>query len=334
MKHVIIIIIIILLSNHSFSQISDYSTYQINDPSSDPITIVSDIVFLNPSTGYVIADYYQTGNPDICKLYKTTNYGQNWAKIYSMSLSSGSGKISFSIHDNVGYIMVQHDLTKIYKTTDGGNSFQTITSIISDPSYPNVLSVGTNNHLYRLVKGRNKVCELDHPITLYTNFYTYSFPANVILDHIEVSKISNTVYICGKVDNGNPFLAKSTDNGHNYSIIKDGSDNLGQIGELYHMSIYYEGNNEVLKISGKNGLAEYRNSFIVSNSSWGTDVYRKISFSDSNNGFYIENNSTNDDPPIELSLPSIWATTNGGLNWHSDFVGSHSFSYTDRFYSY
>ncbi|MFZ4589971.1 MAG: T9SS type A sorting domain-containing protein [Ignavibacteria bacterium] len=328
----ILILILILLGNISFSQNSNYSSYQINNSISDPISVVSDIVFLNPSTGYVVAGYRQTGIPDICKLYKTTNYGQNWSKIYSINLSLGSGEISFSINGNVGYIMVQHEQTILYKTTDAGNSFSTISTNISDPSYKNVLSVGANNHLYRLVKGRNKVCELDHPIIPYiTYFYTYSFATNIILNHIEVSKISNTIYVCGKKDNGNPFLAKSTDNGHNFSIIKDGSDNPNGIGPLYHMSIYYEGNNEVLKISGYNQMAEYRNSFIVTNSSWGTNVYRKISFGDSNNGFYIEDNFTNDNPPTQLSLPSIWKTTNGGTNWNKDFEGNHSFSFTNRF---
>jgi len=119
----ILILILILLGNISFSQNSNYSSYQINNSISDPISVVSDIVFLNPSTGYVVAGYRQTGIPDICKLYKTTNYGQNWSKIYSINLSLGSGEISFSINGNVGYIMVQHEQTILYKTTDAGNSF-------------------------------------------------------------------------------------------------------------------------------------------------------------------------------------------------------------------
>lgn len=79
--------ILMLLSNYSFSQLNNYyNSYQINDPINDPISAVRDIVFQNPTIGYVIALYNQSNNTDVCKIFKTTNYGQNWFKICNFNL--------------------------------------------------------------------------------------------------------------------------------------------------------------------------------------------------------------------------------------------------------
>ena len=115
------------LINHQFSR------------SSDPI---EKIFFVDENNGWAISQLSDT-------ILKTTNGGMTWTKIITNSI--GTIKSIYFIDSNTGWLLDDYynwtpppfDIESIKKTSDGGNSWQTISSIF-DTTYNKILFVNQN----------------------------------------------------------------------------------------------------------------------------------------------------------------------------------------------
>uniref|UniRef100_UPI0023F52751 hypothetical protein n=1 Tax=Flavobacterium filum TaxID=370974 RepID=UPI0023F52751 len=207
-----------------------------------------------------------------------------------------------------------------------------------DPNEDQILTTNSNGNLFVIRKEKNHICKYSYPFQ-YGNNSRYNFDPSIKLLHMEISKTSDVIYVCGrKHPEYHPFLAKSTDGGATYSTILDfdGNNDTYDISSLFHMSIINNGSGDIIKISGANKLIEYNsvlNNVTILSSSWAEG--RKITFSDANNGFYMNADITSDEPPIELGNSAIYRTTNNGQNWLQSFSSTTgSLSLPNRFYSF
>jgi photosystem II stability/assembly factor-like uncharacterized protein len=86
---------------------------------------LTDVYFLNTSTGFILANGFSTNY-----IYKTTNEGQNW--ISKLSTTNDFQSIDF-VSTNVGWIVSGEGVYgKIYKTTDGGENWSNIQTEYSE----------------------------------------------------------------------------------------------------------------------------------------------------------------------------------------------------------
>ena len=349
---IILTLLIMLLIGNLYAQTSTYNISNINNNTTDKFDLVTDMCFMNLNTGYVTATWYNNV-PNPAKyynfLYKTTNSGINWTKLWSYEFPpiSSTGKLAISMKNEIGYFIKQGSYKRVLRTSNGGANYMELDLEPNNPSYtfPNYLSepvtsMNSLNDLFIIRKFKKEVVKIYLYIGHYYQ-YTYSLPQGVELYHVEVSHTNNIVYVCGrKLSYGQwkPFLAKLTpEHGALFTTILDfdGEHDTYSIGSLIHMSIINNGNGDIIKISGANKLIEYNtvsNNVSVLTSTWSEG--RKITFSDANNGFYMNSDMTTDDPPLELGNSAIYRTTNNGQSWLPDFSSTTgSLSYPNRFYS-
>jgi len=335
-----------LLIGNLYAQTSTYNISNINNNTTDKFDNVSDMCFMNLNTGYVTASWYDNV-PNPAKvynyLYKTTNSGINWTKLwrYEFPQISHLGKFAISMKNEIGYFVKQGSFNRVLRTSNGGANYM---ELDLSPNFPNYLSepitsMNSLKDLFLIRKAKKEVVKIYEYINHFY-YYTYSFPQEIELYHIEVSKSNDIVYVCGRKHYNNqnyfPFFAKSTDAGVTFTTILDGNNDNYNVGSLIHMSIINNGSGDIIKISGANKFIEYNtalNNVNVLTSTWAEG--RKITFSDANNGFYMNADILYDDPPLELSNSAIYMTTNNGQSWLLDFSSpTGAISYPNRFYSF
>ena len=194
--------------------------------------------------------------------------------------------------------------------------------------------MNSGNELFLIRKLRSSIVKI---FNNGNNYSTYNFGTAIELFHVEVSKTSDVIYVGGRNQSShNPFLAKSTNGGANYTIILDGSSDPNSLGYIYHMNIVNVGSNDIVKISCSNKIIEYNsgnNNIAIITDNLPSEE-RKICFSDNNNGFYIKKDFADDNPLNPLYNSAIFMTKNNGQNWVQVFSNQNtSISYTNRFYA-
>lgn len=121
MKKLLLISSFSLLFHFSFSQ------WRVI-PNAPAVSRFDDASFINDSTGWIAQGY---------DMYKTTDAGETWQHLSTLPVG-GTGyirSIEF-LNDQVGFygtIADNNNQAKIYKTIDGGLSFNEVTSVLLDP---------------------------------------------------------------------------------------------------------------------------------------------------------------------------------------------------------
>ncbi len=152
----LIIVILILTGKILFAQ-NNYFINNINS-SSDIVVNTNDMSFINLNTGYISAMKHDNNNYNVFHyyLYKTTNGGINFSKIWAKDYSDNKKlAVSFS-NENTGYISKG---SEIYKTTNGGTNFSFLANI---PDYNqwcriNFLCANSNGDFYLLQGGGYRI---------------------------------------------------------------------------------------------------------------------------------------------------------------------------------
>ena len=197
-------LLILFVAFNLYSQTGDlYSIYTINT-TTDRTDYVTDLYFFDYNTGYVTAVY---GSPEgastqtFCKLYKTTNGGINWVKQWQYVFSDDNHtiqKLALSFSNlNTGYFIKQSAYKYFLNTTNGGinyNPFQ-LQSAFPDYIYEPVTSMNSGNELLLIRKLRGSIVKI---FNNGNNYSTYNFGSEIELFHVEVSKASNVIYVCGR----------------------------------------------------------------------------------------------------------------------------------------
>ena len=125
---IILTLLIMLLIGNLYAQTSTYNISNINNNTTDKFDLVTDMCFMNLNTGYVTATWYNNV-PNPAKyynfLYKTTNSGINWTKLWSYEFPpiSSTGKLAISMKNEIGYFIKQGSYKRVLRTSNGGVFF-------------------------------------------------------------------------------------------------------------------------------------------------------------------------------------------------------------------
>ncbi|MCX6164307.1 MAG: hypothetical protein NTU73_05510, partial [Ignavibacteriae bacterium] len=335
-KIIFLTAIIISIINIALAQ-NQYDITEINT-SANPISYVLDISFVDYNTGYLTAEYYiysggnYTGDKNY--VFKTTNGGINWLKIWENTYGINSKNLSVSFANaTTGYISKQNAL---YKTTNGGTNFTSISNSLLS-GYDNVICTKSNGDVYIIQDHSYKV----YKYSSSQGFQTIKdFSSTYAILYMEFSKLNdNTIYVCGEKYSSpyNPFLAKSNDGGTTWVTILDGSVNTNDAGYIDNMSVTNNGSYDIVKLSARYKLIEYNSNTGNTNdltSDWSAG--NRISFGDQNNGYFLNYDGGQDEPPSESGTTGVYRTTNGGVNWTVE-VGNpgagYFFNTVIKFYS-
>lgn len=187
------------------------SSYNINDAINDKITYVRDIEFVNIHTGFLVTiEYLYDGNNyigDVLKIFKTTNSGINWNKIFSQNLSivqnvSRVPSISFK-NENNGIVSC---LNLTIKTADAGSTWNVIYNSLSDLENT-MIEYCPNNNIFMIQEFTSYVYKI---LTNQSLGLVKNFGSGIRLQYITTSQTNpNIIYVGGhKVDQNNsrPFL--------------------------------------------------------------------------------------------------------------------------------
>lgn len=201
--------ILILQIANIFAQTSQYNISNIHNFPSDSITRITDLCFVDVNTGY-ITGYYNPNSQNLYGyLFKTTNCGINWVKLWKPWFQENTKIFTVSFANaNTGYLMMRN-LKDMYYTTNGGANFTTyyITDL-PDYNFDQVLSTNSNGNLFVLRKEKNHICKYSYPFQ-YGNNSRYNFDNSIKLLHMEISKTSDVIYVCGRRHPQNhPFFSK------------------------------------------------------------------------------------------------------------------------------
>lgn len=331
----LIVVIMLILSSITFAQ-QKYEIYPIT--TQYPFSLVRDMSFVDLNNGYLAAVklVFNGGNytGDVNYVFKTTNSGSNWTKVweYTYDVNSKKPTVSF-INANTGYISKR---TELKKTTNGGQNWTNINTSGLSNINDNLICTRSNGDLFLLQVDASTIFK--YSISTGTFQLIKNFGSGYSIKHFEISKLNdNNIYVCGyryKNLTYNPFFAKSTDAGLNWEIKIDGDD-PNNIGFLEHMSVTNDGFNDVVKLGGISKLIEFKNNQVnILNNYWGTG--RRISFGDANNGYYLSYDGATDDPPQSTGIANAYKTTDGGQTWVSDLEinsAGHFLNSSYRFFS-
>jgi hypothetical protein len=253
-------------------------------------------------------------------LYKTTNGGINFSKIWANNYSEKKKlSVSFS-NENTGYMSKENN---IYKTTNGGIDFPYITYI---PNYnqwcnTNFLCAKPNGDFYLLQAGGNKIYK--YSIAANNIQIIYTCGNNISLNYIELSKLNENIIYAGgfkyQIDNSRfPFLIKSEDNGSTWNLILDGLSDPNDMNSIMNFSVVNDGIRDIIKLSCFDKLIEYKNnSFILLQDNW--NYGNKISFGEPLTGYYLQpDHGEVDNPPEGDIYAAAYRTTDGGYTWSTD----------------
>lgn len=148
--------ILILQIANIFAQTSQHNISNINNYPNDKITNITDLCFVDFNTGYITGYYDQDSQNLYGYLFKTTNSGINWVKLWKPWFQPYTNKFSVSFANaNTGYLMMRN-LQDMYYTTNGGASFTTyyITDL-PDYNFDQILSTNSNGNLFVIRKEKN-----------------------------------------------------------------------------------------------------------------------------------------------------------------------------------
>lgn len=350
-KNIILFALFLILLVNGFLQAQQnlFYNYNINNIQTDQLGIPGDIWFKDMNTGYVSAVKYVNSTTCYGYIYKTTNGGINWDKTWYTQLpsiapqSQVANKLAMSFSNantNIGYLVKQTDRYHYWKTTDGGNTFnqKDLTTYFSEFASEPVTCVSANNELIIIRKDKPAVYRYN---SIVNYGYESNFGPNIALEHIEISKQTNIIYVGGRnINTGYPFLAKSTTDGYTYSIIPqfDGNTAYDNAQTIKHISIVNNGTGDILKLSCDFWLLDYNtstNSVTYLTDNWSGD--NKICFSDIIHGFYLKKDALieNDEYSV-INNVELYKTSNNGQNWILDYTLNNfsSASYPSRFFTY
>ena len=163
---------------------------------------IADMFFLNDDIGYCTLNI---GSGNI-QVFKTTDGGESWSNKFTIIKNSGSqqfrAKSIHFINENTGFINLWgqnrggDDNTRIYKTTDGGDNWQ---SVWTDPY------ALANDPLYNKPHYWSSINQVDFP-TATTGYAVGSFYVSPLEDK--------------------PLFLKTTDGGESWSVLSNGRFNL------------------------------------------------------------------------------------------------------------
>ena len=326
----------LILSNITFAQ-QKYDVYPITTQYN--FSLVRDMSFVDLNNGYLAAVklVFNGGNytGDVNYVFKTTNSGTNWTKVweYTYDVNSKKPTVSF-INANTGYVSKR---TELKKTTNGGQNWTNINTSGLSNINDNLICTRSNGDLFLLQVDASTIFK--YSISTGTFQVIKNFGSGYSIKFIEISKLNdNNIYVCGYHAYGSnyrPFFAKSTDAGANWEIKIDGSEDTYGSGFLEHMSVTSDGFNDVVKLGGISKLIEFKNNQVnILNNYWGTG--RRISYGDANNGYYLSYDGVTDDPPQPTGLANAYKTTDGGQTWVNDLEinsAGHSLNSSYRFFS-
>ncbi|MFA7360095.1 MAG: T9SS type A sorting domain-containing protein [Candidatus Kapaibacterium sp.] len=251
--------------------------------------------FVNDSIGFI--SYFNR------KIYKTTNYGNNWSNIYHDTTNT---QITYSNFINAYLGFLVKDYSRTYRTTDGGYSWDSVLS------YP-LLSFAFDNEStgYSVTKrGTNIVYKTTDTGKNWFNIYEYSDPLRTrYFTHIY--KKGNTIFVNAR-SAGSIF--KSTNNGLNWVDLSVYDRTGGAFGTISfaNANTGFIGGDYLTLMRTTNGGDNWTKLNVLGNpfiSNFSSKYIRKIQFVDEKTGYLLVFFSDHSDT-------LFYKTTNSGANWN------------------
>ena len=280
---------------------------------------------LNDSNGWIVG---KDG-----KIFKTTNYGNNWIEKYSNI--TNSLRDVFFINQNTGIIV--GDSGRILKTNNGGNTWYPVNSNIIIPLYDIAFST------------QNEFCVVGHAgkiiksTDLGENWNELSYGSYYTINDLDFINSNTGIAVSDK-----GFILKTINGGNTWDIINNQVNNdLNRIEFINSNTITGVGDGIVLR-STNSGINWVTQSIIPSNVD-----FSGISFINENTGIISgkspssndifktndggaswinlqENNTFEDVILLNENLGfgvggnKVLKTTNGGLNWNTKNINTTS----------
>lgn len=265
----------------------DFSGYSLG--------ITYSFCFVNDSTGFI-------SKPNQ-KIYKTTNYGNNWANIYQDSTNKQISSSKF-INSNLGFLVKDYGST--YRTTDGGYSWDSIAPFSLNSFAFDNESTGysatewINNNVYKTTdSGKNWLSIYEYSDQIRIRHFTQIFKKgnNIFVNAFKAGSIFKSI------NNGLNFVDLSVYDrgGGSFKTVSFVNSNTGFIGGsfLTFMKTTNSGDNWTkLNILGNPLITNFRSKYI-----------RKIQFVDANSGYLLVYFNDRSDT-------LFFKTTNSGANWN------------------
>jgi photosystem II stability/assembly factor-like uncharacterized protein len=158
-----------------------YDFYTLADPS------ISDVFFVNTSTAYIAGK----------SIWKTTNAGNTWTKLYEFAIGDGYKSLHF-INDQIGWVIKRDGL---FKTTNGGVDWQLINTgtVIS----PNISSVFFPDESHGYISDQLTIASTSNAGSSWTKSYTgTSAYHDIHFVSANTGYITDNQYILKTIDGG------------------------------------------------------------------------------------------------------------------------------------
>ncbi len=268
----------------NWSIVFDFSGYIVDDFSS--------YNFVNDSIGYISHGDY---------LYKTTNYGNNWYKIYQDS-SHVTTRIWF-INNNLG--IRSKDLSYgTYKTTDGGYSWQFITDVeFNDIIFEN------STTWFAVSDGPNRIYKTTDSGNNWNLIYQYT---NILRlrNFSQIAKKGDAIFAEATFAGS---IFKSTNNGLNWEDLSvfDRTGNFNTV-SFANSNTGFIGGDYLALMKTSNGGENWSKFNLLGNpfqSNMNARIIRRIQFVNESNGYMLVFYEYHSDT-------LFFKTTNSGDNWN------------------
>ncbi len=216
--------ILFFIIGFNFSDVMVGNWYQQFMPSNLGSQQINDITFLDSLTGFAVAS--RNVNPDTSSILRTTNGGNNWQIIQTLSPRRFS-KINF-INNSIGFISGGSGTGTpyLYKTIDGGNSWNVVIGATLGTAYWNDMSVLNEDTIW-LVDGNS----INGGVFLTANSGTNwsqqlnigsNNPDKIYMYNARIGFISRT---------NSPQLRKTTNGGVNWNLLS--GTGTGAFSDIY-----------------------------------------------------------------------------------------------------
>ncbi len=255
---------------------------------------INKVYFIDINTGYL------AGNT---ALYKTTNAGSTWATLLN---TDGFCDISF-LDANTGFLLSINSPAKVYRTTNGGANFSSVT-LLQYPSYFGAsLSVKGPNTLFVLTFLPSADSSIVFKCTNWDSAWVPVYQTKPICYDISFSDV-NTGVICGNMG----ALKRTSNGGQNWVNVNPGNNIIFQSVQLVNASKgYLVGNSGTIFKTTNAGINWYLQN---SQTTWYLNDVHVMT--DDNSGYIVGDFGT------------ILKTTNGGVTFidpqHNPVPGHYS----------